>query len=93
MVCGYKTQQQSTISVKAILAPYPHLLLFRNMPKDRTLKFRLSEEELTTLKRAAKLADIPVSILVRLCLSSMHHVATPPEVLRLATKEGRSVHR
>lgn len=52
------------------------------MRKDETEKFRLSGAEKTALRKAAKLAQIPVSILIRLCLSSRHHVGTDPSVLR-----------
>ena len=50
--------------------------------KDRTRKFRLSSEEETALKRTAKLAKVPISVLIRLCLTSQHHIATDPAALR-----------
>jgi hypothetical protein len=52
------------------------------MQKDATEKFRLSSEEKATLRHAAQIAQIPVSILIRLCLTSHHHVGTNPTVLR-----------
>jgi hypothetical protein len=57
--------------------------------KDTTEKFRLSSNEKAALRRAAKIARIPVSILIRLCLTSRYHVATDPEVLRTVSAERR----
>jgi hypothetical protein len=56
------------------------------MPKDATEKFRLSSEEKAALRRAAKIAKIPVSILIRLCLTSRHHVGSDPATLREAAR-------
>lgn len=56
----------------------------RPMPKDATEKFRLSSEEKAALRKAAKLASIPLSVLIRLCLTSQHHVRSDPKVLRRA---------
>jgi hypothetical protein len=56
------------------------------MPKDATEKFRLSSEEKAALRKAAKIAKIPVSILIRLCLTSKHHVGSDPMALREAAQ-------
>jgi len=54
------------------------------MPKDATEKFRLSSEEKAALRKTARLANIPLSVLIRLCLTSQHHVGTHPKTLRRA---------
>ena len=54
------------------------------MPKDATEKFRLSSEEKASLRKAAKLASIPLSVLIRLCLTSHHNVRSDPKALRRA---------
>lgn len=59
------------------------------MQKDAMEKFRLSSEEQAALRKAAKIAKIPVSILIRLCLTSRHHVRTDPAILRGAAAERR----
>ena len=60
------------------------------MQKDATEKFRLSSEEKTALRQAAKLAHIPISILIRLCLTSRHHVGTASTTLRAALAKRRA---
>lgn len=52
--------------------------------KDATEKFRLSKAEKAAIRKTARLAAIPVSVLIRLCLTSDHHVKSHPDALRRA---------
>jgi hypothetical protein len=70
---------------------YPRKYYKKSMPKDATEKFRLSSKEKADLRKAAKLARIPVSILIRLCLTSKHHVGSHPDMLRSAAHNRTSL--
>ena len=57
------------------------------MLKDTTEKFRLSSQEKDAIRRAARIAKIQISELIRLCLISECNVDTKPDVLRRAAKD------